>query len=262
MEYENKMLLIEMVEKGVALVTLNNPPMNIVTLPMSKEMVNTFAKLETDDTVKVVVLTGVGTKSFCAGSDLRELAEIRRVIVDVKLRQENESYNAIELLTKPTIAAIEGIVCGGGAEMAMCCDIRIISDKSKVGFPEIKLGVFPGSGGLWRLPRIVGYPKAVELMFLGELISAPEAKEIGFASHIVPAGTVVQAAVAMAKKITEKPIRSLRVIKLAARTLPDKSLEECVAANFSYCDAVFCANDAGEGIAAFLEKRPAKFDDK
>lgn len=262
MAYENKMLLVEMVEKGVALVTLNNPPMNIVTLPMSKEMADTFAKLETDDAVKVVVLTGVGTKGFCAGSDLRELAEIRKVVVDMKLRQESASYNAIELMTKPTIAAIEGVVCGGGAEMAMCCDIRIISDKSQVGFPEIKLGVFPGSGGLWRLPRIVGYPKAVELMFLGELIPAPEAKEIGFANHMVPAGAVVRAAVAMAKRIAEKPIRSLRVIKSAARTLPDKSLEECVAANFSYCDAVFGADDAGEGIAAFLEKRPAVFDNK
>jgi enoyl-CoA hydratase len=262
MEYENKMLLVEMVEKGVALVTLNNPPLNVVTLPLSKEMADTFAKLEIDSAVKIVVLTGAGVKGFCAGSDLRELAGIRNVAVDVKLRQENASFNSIELLTKPTIAAIEGVVCGGGAEMAMCCDIRIISDKSRVGFPEIKLGVFPGSGGLWRLPRIVGYPKAVELMLLGELISASEAKEIGFANHMVSAGAVVQAAVAMAKKIAEKPLRSLRVIKAAARALQNKSLEECVAANFSYCDAVFGADDAGEGIAAFLEKRLAVFDDK
>ena len=161
MEYKNKLILVEKPRKNVALITLSNPPLNLVTLDLSAELRETLFKLEQDDEVRVIVLTGSGQRAFCVGSDVKEFPQVWDDVIGKKLQKENETFNCIEFLEKPVIAAMEGTVCGGGYEMAMACDLRIMSDISKIAQPEINLGVFPGSGGLFRLPRIVGAAKAI-----------------------------------------------------------------------------------------------------
>ena len=185
MEYKNKLILVEKPRKNVALITLNNPPLNLVTLDLSAELRETLFKLEQDDEVRVIVLTGSGQRAFCVGSDVKEFPQVWDDVIGKKLQKENETFNCIEFLEKPVIAAMEGTVCGGGYEMAMACDLRIMSDISKIAQPEINLGVFPGSGGLFRLPRIVGAAKAI--------VEIGGAKEVyACASHGVLSGPAIE----------------------------------------------------------------------
>ena len=217
MEYKNKLILVEKPRKNVALITLNNPPLNLVTLDLSAELRETLFKLEQDDEVRVIVLTGSGQRAFCVGSDVKEFPQVWDDVIGKKLQKENETFNCIEFLEKPVIAAMEGTVCGGGYEMAMACDLRIMSDISKIAQPEINLGVFPGSGGLFRLPRIVGAAKAMEMMFLGEFIEADECLRLGLVNRLAPAGHVVEAALDMAEKIGQKPFEAIKLIKKGPR---------------------------------------------
>ena len=185
MEYKNKLILVEKPRKNVALITLSNPPLNLVTLDLSAELRETLFKLEQDDEVRVIVLTGSGQRAFCVGSDVKEFPQVWDDVIGKKLQKENETFNCIEFLEKPVIAAMEGTVCGGGYEMAMACDLRIMSDISKIAQPEINLGVFPGSGGLFRLPRIVGAAKAI--------VEIGGAKEVyACASHGVLSGPAIE----------------------------------------------------------------------
>ena len=169
--YQNKLLLVE-VKDNVALVTLNNPPLNILTLEVSAEMRDTFHKLEEDEDVRVIVLRGSGQKAFCVGADIKEFPKVWDDVIGKKLMNENLAIDAIELLDKPVIAALEGNTLGGGCEIAMAADIRIMSETGHIGLPEINLGVFPGSGGLFRLARYVGVAKAYELLYTGHIMDA------------------------------------------------------------------------------------------
>ena len=182
MEYKNKLILVEKPRKNVALITLNNPPLNLVTLDLSAELRETLFKLEQDDEVRVIVLTGSGQRAFCVGSDVKEFPQVWDDVIGKKLQKENETFNCIEFLEKPVIAAMEGTVCGGGYEMAMACDLRIMSDISKIAQPEINLGVFPGSGGLFRLPRAIGQSAAMEVILTGEPLPAERAYALGLAA--------------------------------------------------------------------------------
>ena len=139
MEYTNKLILVEKRDNRVALVTLNNPPINMVTLPLSAELVDTMHKLDKDEDVRVIVLTGSGSKAFCVGSDIKEFPTVWDDPVGKKMKRENEAFNSIEFISKPVIAAMEGTICGGGVEMSMACDMRILAENGKMAFPEIKL---------------------------------------------------------------------------------------------------------------------------
>lgn len=174
MDYKNDLLLVD-IQKNVATLTINNAPLNILTLELSAQLRETLHKLEEDQTVRVIVLTGSGKKAFCVGADIKEFPQVWDDVIGKKLLNENLAVDALELLDKPVIAAIEGNALGGGCEIAMACDIRIISESGKVGLPEINLGVFPGSGGLFRLARYVGIAKAYELLYTGKILSAQEA---------------------------------------------------------------------------------------
>ena len=259
MEYKNKLILVEKPRKNVALITLNNPPMNLVTLDLSAELRETLFKLEQDDEVRVIVLTGSGQRAFCVGSDVKEFPQVWDDVIGKKLQKENETFNCIEFLEKPVIAAMEGTVCGGGYEMAMACDLRIMSDISKIAQPEINLGVFPGSGGLFRLPRIVGAAKAMEMMFLGEFIEADECLRLGLVNRLAPAGHVVEAALDMAEKIGQKPFEAIKLIKKGVREIGNSGSAECFYKNLEFSKDVFKTPDCAEGVDAFLHKRTPKF---
>ena len=142
--------------RGVAVLTLDNPPLNLTTLVTLDKLLAACRDIAADDRVRVVVIVGSGNKAFCAGSDIGEFAQVRDDVVSRKLGRENAAFVAIEQLPMPVIAALNGMALGGGAEIALACDIRIMDENARIGFPEVKLGIFPGSGGIFRLPRLVG----------------------------------------------------------------------------------------------------------
>ena len=174
--------------EGIAKLTLNIPPLNLVTLEMTEQLIEALEELEGDEAVRAVVVTGAGDRAFCAGSDVKEFAEVRDRVVQMKLARENEAFGRFESLSKPTVAAIEGLAYGGGCEISMACDLRITGEGARFALPEVRLGVVPGSGGLFRLPELVGPARAMELMYLGESIDASEAERLGLVNEVVPDG--------------------------------------------------------------------------
>ena len=259
-EYTNNLILVEKYPNGVAKVTLNNPPVNTVSLAMTREFHETLCKIRDDEEIRCVVLNSASMKNFCVGSNVKEFPSVMDDVVDKKLRLENETFNLLEYIPQATIAAIEGTLCGGGMEMAMACDIRIMSDASRAAFPEINLGIFPASGGSFRLPKLVGVGKAKELTLLGEFIPAEECLRIGLVNRLAPAGTVLDAAMEMAGKIAAKSRDSVKVIKSSIREMAAKTSEDCFWQNLHYSDHLFQTPNCREGVQAFIEKRPAKFE--
>ncbi|HJY23668.1 MAG TPA: enoyl-CoA hydratase/isomerase family protein, partial [Hanamia sp.] len=165
------MIRLEKQANKVAIVYLDNPPLNILTLDMTQHLISLFSEIEDDDGVRAVIITGAGEKAFCAGADIKEFVAVRDKVIEKKLSKENEALLKIETSSKPVIAAMDGVALGGGCEIALACDIRIIAENVKIGLPEIKLGVFPGSGGLYRLPKIVGMSNALEMMYTGDALT-------------------------------------------------------------------------------------------
>src|SRR5260370_4319049 len=155
-------------EDGVALVTLDNPPLNLVTLTMTRELDALVSRLAADPAVRVLVLTGSGAKAFCAGSDIKEFPEVADAAVAKKLGPENAAYSRVAEFPKPTIAALNGLAFGGGLELAVCCDLIVAEAGGSIALPEIKLGGFPGTGGPIPVPPRPGAGRAKPPMFFGE----------------------------------------------------------------------------------------------
>jgi enoyl-CoA hydratase len=246
-------------EDGVAVLTLDNPPLNLNTLGTIDKLLETCQLIVDDDQVRVVVITGAGERAFCAGSDITEFADVRDDVVPKKLRNENAAFTAIEQLPVPVIAALNGVTLGGGAEIALACDIRIIDEEARIGFPEVNLGVFPGSGGVFRLPRIVGLARAYELLYTGEPIDATEAHRIGLVNRIAPHGQTLEAATELARVLASKPALALSLIRSGARDSLAQTTEEATQRTLDDSHQVFTGPDIAEGIAAFFGKRTPKF---
>lgn len=258
MEYRNELLKVK-IEDYVAVVMIDRPPLNILTLELSAEMQETFHRLEEDPQVRVIVLRGSGEKAFCVGADIKEFPQVWDDVIGKKLRNENLAIDGIELLDKPVIAAIEGNALGGGCEIAMACDIRFMSETGKIGCPEINLGVFPGSGGLYRMARYIGIARAYEMLYTGKTISAQEACQIGLVNHVVPAGRTEEEAVKLARVIADKPFEAIKLIKRGMRQLWQKTTEENFYPNLELSRTVFQTPDCAEGVDAFINKRPPHF---
>ena len=190
--------------RGVVVLTLDNPPLNLTTLVTLDKLLSACHDIACDERVRAVVVTGSGSKAFCAGSDISEFVHVRDDVVSRKLARENMAFTALEQLPMPVIAALNGVALGGGAEIALACDIRIMDETARIGFPEVKLGIFPGSGGIFRLPRLVGPAKAYELLYTGEPIDAHEAHRIGLINRLAPAGQALSAAVALAESLANR----------------------------------------------------------
>ncbi|MCM3713489.1 enoyl-CoA hydratase/isomerase family protein [Halalkalibacter oceani] len=260
MTVASELIQFEKRTNKVAVLTLNNPPLNVTTLEATKQLRSILQEIEADDEVRVVILTGAGEKAFCAGSDINEFPSVRDDVIGKKLRKENEAFNAIEALPKPVIAAINGVACGGGGEIALACDIRIIAETSRIGFPEVNLGVFPGSGGLFRLPQVVGEAKALELMYFGDLIDAKEAYRIGLVNEVVPDDDVFDYALRLAERLAQKPKASLKAIKQGVKRSARLTVAENTELTLELSDRVFQTRDCEEGVKAFFEKREPRFE--
>ena len=249
------------VADGVALVTLNNPPLNLVTLEMTRELNALVARLAADETVRVLVLTGSGSKAFCAGSDIKEFPRMMApgVVVPQKLALENEAYSRVDDLPKPTIAALNGLAFGGGLELAVCCDLIVAEEGSRVALPEINLGVFPGSGGPVRVTRRIGEGRAKEMMYFGEPLPVETALAWGLVNRVVPAGEARASALVMARTLAEKPAVGLAACKQAIDMAFDMPEEEAVQASLHLSQRAFESADCREGVRAFFAKERPRF---
>jgi enoyl-CoA hydratase/carnithine racemase len=224
------------------------------------ELGECFTALASDDEVRVAIITGQGERAFCAGFDIKEFPRLMAPGGAEALAQHlHSNFLKITQLGKPTIAAINGLALGGGLELALTCDLRIVAANAQLGQPEIKLGLLPGAGGTQRLPRLVGAGRAKELMYLGESIGAEEAYRIGLANRVVPAGEALAAAQQLGMSIASMAGVALRYIQQAVNRGLNTTLEEGLHIEADLFAKVFQTEDVREGVDAFLHKRPPHF---
>lgn len=248
---------------GVATVTIDNPPLNVLSAQVVSELDEVFTALAEDHEVVSVILTGAGNKAFMAGADIKEFPQlITQADKKSSIMNSHRVLNNIDFFPKPTIAVLNGLTFGGGCELAIVCDIRIAEEHAQIGLPEIKLGIFPGGGGTQRLPRLIGEAKAKELMFVGDPITAQEAHRIGLVNHVVPSGEGLTAAGKMAQKIAGYSLQSLSRIKKAVDQGVERGLEAAIELEADLFAEVFSTEDVKEGVQAFIEKRAPKFTHK
>jgi enoyl-CoA hydratase/carnithine racemase len=246
-------------DHGIAVLTLDNPPLNLNTLGTLDKLLDACRQIAADEQVRAVVVTGSGSKAFCAGSDISEFVHVRNDVVSRKLARENEAFAALERLPMPAIAALNGVTLGGGAEIALACDIRIMDETARIGFPEVKLGIFPGSGGIFRLPRLVGPAKAYELLYTGEAIDAAEAYRIGLVNRLAPAGEALSAALALAETLASRPALALSLIRAGVRDSLNQTTQQAINRTLTDSHRVFTGPDLEEGVSAFFAKRTPIF---
>jgi len=245
---------------GIAKVTLNRPEaLNALNSTVYNELYDVFESIENDDEVRVVILTGSGEKAFAAGSDVAEMANMDPIAAQKFMATIRKASDRIYNLTKPVIAAISGYALGGGCELAMCCDLRIASEKARFGQPEINLGLIPGASGTQRLPRLIGVAKAKEMIYLGDMIDAATALNLGLVNKVVPPESLMDEAMEWAKKLASKSSPVLAMAKMAINTGIDTDINSGLNME-ARCDALcFATEDQKEGMKAFLEKRKAEF---
>ncbi len=243
----------------VATVTINRPDkLNALNASVRSQFVAVLDELRTTDQVRTVIVTGAGEKAFIAGADIGEF-EGRTAIDQFRVMKTFQVFDAVDAFPKPVIAAINGFCLGGGCELAMACDIRIASEKARLGQPEVNLGILPGGGGTQRLPRLVGMGNALKLLYTGDMIPAPEALRIGLVDEVVPHDQLMDRARELAGAIAQKSPVALQLIKEAVRASVRTSLDEGLRHETTFFGLAFSTEDKEEGVKAFLEKRKADF---
>jgi len=258
-DYKNVLLDIE---GHIALLTLNRPEVHNALDPQTwAEIRSAIRKCRFDQNVRVVIITGAGDKAFASGADIRSLRA--RETLEVLKSEAQETLNDIENLDKPVIAAIDGLALGGGCELALACDIRIATTRTKLGQPEVNLGLIPSAGGTQRLPRIVGIGKAKELIFTGDILSAKEAKEIGLVNKVIDQSEdLLPAARKVAQKIISKGPVAISLAKMAINISSNTDINSGLLFEKLAQTIAFSTADRIEGTTAFLEKRRVDFKGK
>ena len=241
----------------VGVITLNRPEaLNALNAAMVAEITRALETFEGDAGIGCIVLTG-SERAFAAGADIKEAAA--RTYPDTLLEDFLGSWDAVARTRKPTVAAVAGYALGGGCEMAMMCDIIIAADTARFGLPEVTIGIMPGAGGTQRLARWVGKAKAMDLCLTGRQMDAMEAERIGLVSRIVPAEALLAEAEAVAATIAEKSLPGTLTIKESVNRAYETGLSEGLRFERRVFHALFATSDQKEGMAAFVEKRPARF---
>ncbi len=245
---------------AVAVVTINRPAvLNALSLATLDELRQAMTGVRDDPSVRAVIVTGAGEKSFVAGADINELAGQTPVGARELARAGQALFDLIETLGKPVIAAINGFALGGGCELAMACTIRIASETARLGQPEINLGLIPGYGGTQRLPRLVGKGRALEILLTGAPIGAAEAHRIGLVNRVVPPADLMTTARAFAAQLAAQPPLAMRYILEVVQRGLEVSQAEGLAHEATFFGLVAATDDMREGTRAFLEKRKPRF---
>jgi enoyl-CoA hydratase/carnithine racemase len=259
---EKKELIRYRVEGGVALIELNDPPANTYSYDMNRQLDEAILRARMDDGVYVIVLTGAGEKFFCAGANIQMLTEVDPTFKYYFCLHANETLLRLEHTPKLVIAALNGHCVGGGLEVAMAADLRVArKDGGKMGLPEVNLGVLPGTGGTQRLSRMLGKSKAIELMVLGKTFSFEEGKELGLVNDVFDGANFMEQVMQYARQFCppNKASKAVGRIKRAVQTGWEIPIEAGLALERENQQLLFESDDAKEGLAAYLEKRPAKF---
>ncbi len=245
-------------EGRVALITLNRPKaLNALNDQLMDELGAALLGFDADENISCIVIAG-SEKAFAAGADISMMAKYN--FTDVyKSDYITKNWETIRRVRKPVVAAVSGFALGGGCELAMMCDFIIAADTAKFGQPEIKLGILPGSGGTQRLPRAVSKAKAMDMCLTARMMDAQEAERAGLVSRVVPADQLMSEAMSAAKTISEMSLPILMMVKESVNAAYETSLSEGVRFERRLFHASFATEDQKEGMAAFLEKRPAKF---
>jgi enoyl-CoA hydratase len=260
---ENVKNLILERDGGVAILTVNRPRvLNALNAQTLDELRRAILALKHDESVRVVIFTGSGEKSFIAGADINELAVQTPTSGRDHAIRGQHVLDLIENMGKPVIAAINGYALGGGCELAMACTIRIAADTAKLGQPEINLGIIPGYAGTQRLARIVGTGRALELLLTGDQIDAQEAYRIGLVNRVVPAADLIAECRKLAASLAAKAPIALRYILDAVHKGSQMAFAEAQIFEATLFGLVASTEDMREGTRAFLEKRPAQFKGK
>ncbi|WDV44489.1 short-chain-enoyl-CoA hydratase [Clostridiaceae bacterium M8S5] len=259
MEFKNLLLKIE---DSIATLSINRPKaLNALNTKVLQELNTALDLIEKNSDIKVLVITGIG-KAFVAGADITEMKDL-----NVEQAREFARFGAlvfrrIELLEIPVIAAVNGFALGGGCELAMCCDIRLASEKAKFGQPEVGLGITPGFSGTQRLPRIVGIAKAKELIFTGNIIGALDAEKIGLVNQVVEMDKLLEETISMAKSIAKNAQLAVKYSKSAINRGIETDIETGIEIEKDIFALCFASEDQTEGMNAFVEKRKPEFKNK
>jgi 2-(1,2-epoxy-1,2-dihydrophenyl)acetyl-CoA isomerase len=247
-------------EARVATITLNRPDaLNALTVPMKVALLAAFRQVERDRAVRAVILTGAG-RAFCAGQDLRERLQPDAAPLGVEVRERyNPIIRAMRSLPKPIVAAINGVAAGAGASLAMAADIRIASESATFALAFGRLGLVPDSGATWFLPRLVGVTRAAELALLGDSMPAADAVRIGLVGRLVPGDQLEVEARSVAARLAAGAPRAMALTKRALNAAWATDLDAALDYEADLQDIAGRSGDHAEGLAAFLEKRPAQF---
>lgn len=248
--------------EGIAIMELSDPPANTYTYEMMRQFDDAILEARFDENVHVIIVTGGGEKFFCAGANIRMLADVTPQYKYYFCLHANETLNRLEQTPKLVIAALNGHTVGGGLEIALACDLRIArKDSGKIGLPEVTLGVLPGTGGTQRLSRVVGKSRAIELMATGRLLSYEEALQIGLINDIFPSDNFLERVIDYARQFVPpaKASKAVGHIKRAVQSGWEMSLPDGLALERELQQLLFQSEDAREGLTAYVEKRTPAF---
>lgn len=246
------------IKDRIGYIWINRPEvLNALNQEVWREVRDAFVALDDREDVHVIVVSGKGDKAFVAGSDANYLR--RRTVKQTLDRETPQILTQIAAIRKPTIAAVNGYALGGGCELALACDIRIASERAKMGQTEINLGIIPGAGGTQRLCRTVGLAKGLEMVMTGKVVDAYEAEKIGLVNQVVPHEHLMEETVKMADRIKEKSPMIVRLAKAACKDGYGTDMNTAILVECLYQTIAFGTQDHLEGIDAFLEKRPPQF---
>jgi enoyl-CoA hydratase/carnithine racemase len=241
----------------IATIRLDRPKMNALNAQVQAEIAEAARQVSADDAVRAVILYG-GERVFAAGADIKEMAPLGYAEMATRTAALQAAFDVVAGIPKPVVAAVTGYALGGGLELALCADFRVLGESAKVGQPEIMLGVIPGGGGTQRLPRLIGPARAKDLIFTGRHVPAAEALAIGLADRVVPDAGVYQAAVDMVAQYATGPALALRAAKQAV----DRGLEVDLATGLEIerlqFAALFATSDQKAGMRSFMEDGPGK----
>jgi len=248
-------------EAGVARITVHRPDkLNALNAATVSELERAFHAVASDSSVRGVIITGSGEKAFVAGADIAELATMDPLTGIATSRQGQDAFRFLETMRKPVLAAINGFALGGGLELALACHLRVASSNARFGLPEVKLGIIPGYGGTVRLPRVVGRGRALELILTGEMIDAQEALRIGLVNRVVEPVALQQEATQLMGRITANGPVALAMALESVDHAAATSTHDALTLESDLFGLLAGTADMREGMKAFLEKRPARFE--